>query len=231
MLFACRLSSQFCGLVLACGSRVDRAAQVPGGACIGKALPGALAKSHVLAGASMADATASAAAWDLRYLYLAGGLFDGAAPCASCATSCTALGRSCANSAGGCAWWGCYQYDQNPPGEYVRNFVAAAKGRGQVPWFTYYELLQASQTTEGSAEVAAINGAAFLTRYLGDFRFLLQQISNEPAFIQVEPDFWGFAQRVNAFTWAKALAEALQLPVVYWQVPVGNAAQTNTADH
>jgi hypothetical protein len=29
----------------------------------------------------------------------------------------------------------------------------------------------------------------------------------------------------------KALAEALQLPVVYWQVPVGNAAQTNTADH
>lgn len=330
---------------------------VAGGACLGKTLLEGLGKSHLLAGASMADATASAAAWDVRYLYLAGGIFDGATPCASCASNCTAFGRSCANpppGVAGCVWWGCYQYDQLPPGKYVSDFVSAAKGRGQVPWFTYYQLLQASQTSEGTAEVAAVNGAAFLTRYLGDFRFLLQQIGSETAFIQVEPDFWAYAQRLNAdphaipakvreaapsdcggqeesvaglgkcfiamarkyapqvriglhasawatgpdvslntdasldvgaearkvaafleaaggtggdfivtdasdrdagyyqstgsntfwdptnqtlphfheaFAWAKALAEALQLPVVYWQVPVGNAAQGNTTDH
>ena len=324
------------------------------GACIGKALLDGLVKTHLLAGAGMADASASAATWDVRSLYLAGGIFDGTAPCASCASGCTSFGHSCANSAGGCAWWGCYQYDQLAPGFYVRDFVSVAKGRGQLPWFTYYELLQASQTSEGSAEVAAVNGAAFLTRYLGDFRFLLQQIGTDAAFVQVEPDFWGYAQQVNAnphaipakvreaapadcggeeesvaglgkcliamarkyaphvriglhasfwatkidvsvntdpsldvgaearklaaflaaagatggdfiavdasdrdagyyqsvgrntfwdptnqtlphfhqaLTWAKALAEGLQLPVVYWQVPVGNAAQANATDH
>jgi len=339
----------------AAGKTVSATASVTvGGACIGKSLLDALGKTRLLAGAAMADATASAVAWDVRYLYLAGGIFDSAAPCASCASSCSAFGTSCANGGSGCAWWGCYQYDQIPPGQYVRDFVTAAKGRGQVPWFTYYELLQASQAKEGSAEVAAINDAAFLTRYLGDFRFLLQQIGNETAFIHVEPDFWAYAQQVNAdphaipskvreaapadcggqeeslagfarcmiamarkyaphariglhaspfatgrdvslnadasldvgaearklaafldaagatggdfisvdasdrdagyyqslgrntfwdatnqtlphfhqaFAWAKALAEGLQLPVVYWQVSVGNAAQNNTNDH
>jgi hypothetical protein len=108
----------------------------PGGACIGKSLLDGLAKTRILVGATMQDATASAAAWDVRYVYLAGGIFDGAAPCTTCAASCSASGRSCANSGGGCAWWGCYQYDQVPPGDYVRQFVSAAKGRAQVPWFT-----------------------------------------------------------------------------------------------
>jgi hypothetical protein len=33
------------------------------------------------------------------------------------------------------------------------------------------------------------------------------------------------------FTWAQALAENLGLPVFYWQVPMGNAAQNNTDTH
>ena len=327
---------------------------VAGGACIGKALLDSLGKTRVLVGASMLEPSAAAAPWDVRYLYLAGGIFDGSAPCASCASNCTASSRSCANSAGGCGWWGCYQYDQIPPGDFARQFVSSAKARGQLPWFSYYELLHSSKLAEGNAEVAAINDAAFLARYLGDFRFLLQQIGNEPAMVHVEPDFWGYAQHLNpdphgipakvreaapgdcggqeeslagfgkclvamarkyapnariglhasywatgvdvalnpngaldvraearkvatfldaagatagdfvvtdasdrdagyyqsigrntfwddknltlpdfhqAFSWAKALAEGLQIPVVYWQVPVGNAAQNNTTDH
>jgi hypothetical protein len=308
-----------------------------------------------MTGAAMADATADAVSWDARYLYLAGGLFDGSAPCARCDTNCTASGHSCANSAAGCAWWGCYQYDQSPPGEYARNFVSAAKRRGQLPWFTYYELLQTSKLAEGTAEVGAINDAAFLSRYLADYRFLLQQIGADTAFVHIEPDFWGYGQqlnsdphaiaakvreaapgdcgsqeeslaglvrcmfamarkvaphalvglhasawatgqdvgsntnpsldvaaearklsawldaagatqgdfvatdasdrdagyyqslgRANAFwdpanqtlphfhqhlAWIRALAEGLQLPVFYWQVPLGNASQTNTTDH
>jgi hypothetical protein len=325
-------------------------------AYIGKTLLDGLAKRRILVGATMQDATASnaAAAWDVRYIYLAGGIFDGTAPCASCASNCTASNHSCANSGGGCAWWGCYQYDRIAPGDYVRQFVSAAKGRSQVPWFTYYELFQSSKLAQGTAEVAAINDVAFLSRYLGDFRFLLQQIGTDKAFVHVEPDFWGFAQLVNAnphlipakvreaapgdcgtqeeslsgfgrcliamarkyapnvriglhasawatgidasvntnpsldvaaearkvavfldaagatggdfiatdasdrdagyyqsigkatfwdpanqnlptfrqaFAWTKALSEALQMPAIYWQVPLGNAAQTNTNDH
>lgn len=324
-------------------------------ACIGKPLLDALGKQRILAGASMSDTTAGAAAWDARYIYLAGGIFDSATPCGSCATSCTAAGRSCANSVG-CGWWGCFQWDQIAPGDYVRSFVANAKGRGEVPWFTYYELLQASGATTVAGEVASVNNTAFLTRYLNDFRFLLQQIGTDTAFVHVEPDFWGFAQLQNpnahalpakvaeanpadcptredsvaglgqcmiamarkyapnvkiglhgspfatgvdvsintsasldiaaearklagflqaagaggsdfvavdasdrdaawyqaqgqgtthfwdttnaslpsfhqAFTWAGALAEALGVPIAYWQVPVGNPAQNNTNNH
>jgi hypothetical protein len=32
-------------------------------------------------------------------------------------------------------------------------------------------------------------------------------------------------------TWIKALTEALDTPALYWQTPLGNAAQTNIADH
>ncbi len=35
----------------------------------------------------------------------------------------------------------------------------------------------------------------------------------------------------QALTWAKALTEALAVPALYWQTPLGNASQTNTTDH
>jgi len=35
----------------------------------------------------------------------------------------------------------------------------------------------------------------------------------------------------QAFTWTKALAEAISLPIFLWQIPVGNMSQTNTTDH
>jgi hypothetical protein len=326
-----------------------------GATCTGKSLLSGLGRSHVLAGAAMSDASAAAHSFDARYLYLAGGLFDGSAPCSSCASSCSAAGHSCANAAGGCGWWGCFQYDQNPPGEYVRDFIALAKQNGQIPWFTYYEILQASNTGGNPhAEVTALSNQSLSTRVLNDLRFLFQQIGNETAFVHLEPDFWGFAQQSvsadptqipvpvqqvvecagqpqtlvgfsrcvvamarkyspnvrigfhgsvwatgndvslntnpaldvagearklanflnalgagagdfiaidasdrdagyyasigqpqhawdatnqtlpnfhQAFAWAKALAESTSLPILYWQVPVGNAAQNNTTNH
>ncbi|HYQ80182.1 MAG TPA: hypothetical protein VEP68_01710, partial [Anaeromyxobacteraceae bacterium] len=97
------------------------------GACLGAGLLGGLARSHVLVGLSGDDAAAAAAPYDLRYQYLAGPLPDGAGPCASCASGCSAAGLSCANSAG-CGWWGCWQWDQVPPGQFVLDFAAAAGG-------------------------------------------------------------------------------------------------------
>jgi hypothetical protein len=145
----------------------------------------------------MSDETADRAAFDLRYLYLAGGIFDGETPCASCQQGCTAGGQSCANAAGGCGWWGCWQWDALAPGEYVTNFLAAAGSRGQIPMITYYEILQASGAGEGAPEVQAVNNVAFMRRYFNDWRFVLGRVGSEVAFLHIEPDFWGFAQQVN----------------------------------
>jgi hypothetical protein len=149
-------------------------------------------------GASMDDATAAKAPFDLRYLYIAGGMGDGTGPCTSCASGCTAQNKSCANSGGGCVWWGCWQYDQVPPGAYLRDFFRKAKSNGQIPLVTYYMMLSAGGTTEGAAEVAKANDITFMRRYYADFQFALQQAADDMVLFHVEPDFWGFAEQVDA---------------------------------
>jgi len=164
---------------------------------VGDLLDG-VGRDHLLVGASMSDAVAESAPFDLRYVYLSGGLFDGSGPCSSCASGCTAGGQSCANSnPNGCAWWGCWQYDQDPPGAYVRDFVAGEQALGQIPMLTYYEILQSSGASEGAGEVAAAANVALMGRYLADWRFVLQSIGQSVAFLHVEPDFWGFAEQVD----------------------------------
>jgi hypothetical protein len=168
------------------------------GSCLGSAVLSALGHPHVLAGVATTDAVAASAPFDVRYQYISGNVPDGNGPCGSCASGCTTHGQSCANAAGGCGWWGCWQYDQDPPGAYVRNFVATAKTEGAVPMFTYYMALQASGVAEGAPEVDVMNDPAFLARYLADFRFLLQQIGNDVAIVHVEPDFWGYAEQKSS---------------------------------
>jgi hypothetical protein len=176
------------------------------GACLGASLLTAFGVNTVLVGGTMTDATAKLAPFDGRYLYLSGGLFDGSAPCPSCASGCTAGGSSCASAnAAGCAWWGCWQWDQDPPGQYVASFVAVNEqaawqnaSRPQIPMFTYYEELQTSRLAEGTGQVAALDDASFLTRYLADWRFVLQQIGTHRALLHVEPDFWGYVEQLDA---------------------------------
>lgn len=169
--------------------------------CLGAALLSSLGKTTLLVGAAMDDATANLAPFDGRYLYLSGGFFDGAEPCSSCATGCTSQGTSCANTAG-CGWWGCWQWDQDPPGQYVVSFVSTTSAatfgsqpHPQIPMFTYYEVLQASGVSEGAAEVAAMNNEAFLHRYFADFRLVLQKIGSSRALLHLEPDFWGYVEQ------------------------------------
>jgi hypothetical protein len=169
----------------------------PASTCIGAALLSALGKNTVLVGGSMTDATAAKAPFDGRYLYLSAGLFDGAGPCVSCASGCTSGGTSCANTAG-CDWWGCWQYDQDPPGQYAVSFVNTNEKASpkQIPMFTYYQVIGASGADDGTAaEVAAINDATMLGRYLADWRFLLQKIGTHMALLHIEPDFWGYVEQ------------------------------------
>jgi len=173
--------------------------------CIGGDLMNKLGKKQMLVGATMADTSASAAPWDFRYLYIAGGLMDSSNVCSSCATSCTSNGVTCSSSGPGCAWWGCWQWDQQPPGQYARDFVAKAQQGGQIPMFTYDVLLQASGVAEGTAEATqAATNVAFMTRYYSDWRLLLQAIGSSRAFIHIEPDFWGYAQNASSNPHASA---------------------------
>jgi hypothetical protein len=133
------------------------------------------------------DATAAKPGFDLRYQYLAGVL----APDPDCLATTRTDAVGC-----GTQWWGTWQWDQLPPGEFVREFVLDAGAAGLVPMITYYVLLQASGVAEGAPEVtSAATNQAFMARYLADFRFLLRQIGAAPAIVHVEPDFWGYAQQ------------------------------------
>lgn len=144
----------------------------------------------------MSDASANAAPFDARYLYLAGGIRK-AGQCAS----------SCDGSCG--QWWGCWQDLSQPSGQYVLGFMKTAASatwqgsvRPQIPVITYYELYQSEllldpSTQEGNAEVAGANNAELLGRYLNDWRFLLQKIGTTQAMLHIEPDFWAYARNVN----------------------------------
>jgi hypothetical protein len=174
-----------------------------GGTCAGHALP-APAPDHLLIGLSTSDdAIAASPGFDLRYQYISGGLSDGTGPCTGICSSCTSAGVSCINTGPGCAWWGCWQWDQHTPGEFASGFVSTAEGESLLPMFTYYEILQSYRQghtlAEGTPEATvAARAAAFMSRYWNDFRFLLQRIGGHRALIHFEPDFWGYAQQAGA---------------------------------
>ncbi len=162
--------------------------------CSGEALLASLGKDRILVGAMMENETAAGAgrAFDLHYLYIAGGVFDSDAACSSCTAGCTSGGSSCAG--GGCAWWGCWQDTSQPPGDYLRGFATAAAGRNQIPFITYYQQFLSSNRQEGEQQLEALNDANILRRYLADWRFLLEQVGNAPALLHIEPDLWGYLQ-------------------------------------
>src|SRR5512141_2543370 len=93
----------------------------------------------LLVGFAGDDATAAKPGFHLRYQYIAG--VD--APDPDCLSSTRAKAAGC-----GGAWWGTWQYDQDPPGAFVRGFVATAKTHHLLPMLTYYMLLPASGVGE-----------------------------------------------------------------------------------
>lgn len=158
---------------------------------------------HLLIGFSGTDATAAKPGFDLRYLYLAGPV----APSADCYRTDRTNAVGC-----GSTWWGTWQWDQLPPGQYVRDFIATAEGDGHLPMFTWYLILPASGVTEGKPEVTqAATDAAFMKSYLDDFRFFLDQLGTHRALVHVEPDFWGYAQHaaIDAGVGASGLPAAV----------------------
>lgn len=158
--------------------------------CLGSSLLTELGKDHLLVGVSGSDGAAAAAPYDLRYVYLSGGLFESTTPCTACGASCP----------GG--WWGCYN---TPPGAYATDFISttASASPAQIPMFTYYEILQTASASisgfqEGTAEVTqAATDVGIMTRYYNDWRFLLQAIGQTKVMLHIEPDFWGYVRQAG----------------------------------
>jgi hypothetical protein len=167
-----------------------------GAALIGASFLSSLGKDHLLVGGSMTNDIALEAPFEAQYLYLAGGIFDSPQVCTSCTSDCTSSGVSCA--AGACGWWGCWQDTALAPGQFASGFLGTAMTDKQIPVISYYEFLGASGGAQGAAEVAATNNVAVMTRYLADWRFVTQLVGSSVAILHIEPDFWGFAEQVNA---------------------------------
>ncbi len=170
--------------------------------CLGSSLLAALGKDRLIVGLTGSDTAAAAAPYDLRYIYLSGGLFASATPCTACGSSCSS------------SWWGCYD---SPPGAYATDFLASAEGASpaQIPMFTYYEILQTAEATisgfqEGTAEATeAATNVGIMTRYYNDWRFLLQQVGQTKVMLHIEPDFWGYVRQAgNPVSLAAAVASA-----------------------
>lgn len=142
-------------------------------------------RGRILVGAMTTDEVANNTPFDMRYMYLAGGIGAGASVC-----------TSCGNCPGG-DWWGCWQDPALPPGQYLRDFVAKTTAKGQLPLITYYEFLDASGLPEGTSQIAGARNVETMSRYFNDFRFAVQNLGSSRAFIHLEPDLWGYAQGVN----------------------------------
>src|SRR5580698_6480332 len=190
-----------------------------GASCLGSTALGALGTDRLIVGVSGDDAAAAAAPYDLRYVYLSGGLFTSETPCTACG------GSACST------WWGCYN---SPPGAYATLFLSSAGSASpaQIPMFTYYEILQTAEATisgfqEGTAEVTtAATDVGIMTRYYNDWRFLLQKIGGAKVLLHIEPDFWGYVRQAgDPTTLAAAVSSANSIDCSAMPSTIGGMGQ------
>ncbi|HUT79008.1 MAG TPA: hypothetical protein VM285_15020, partial [Polyangia bacterium] len=150
----------------------------------------------LMIGGSMTAESFEAAGPDLRYQYLAGDVPEDG-PCDSCASGCSVHGVSCAG--GACPWWGCWQWDQLPPGQFVIDFVEQTADLGGVPMITYYIWFSVAGDVEGAPEIAALQDGPAVAAYFADLRFLLGLLADleVPVVLHLEPDLWGYGHQVD----------------------------------
>lgn len=170
----------------------------PAPECPAAALGARLGVDHFLLGGSMRHEEFEQAPFQIGYRYVSGDVPDDG-PCEDCRVDCTVRGSSCSNAVG-CAWWGCWQWDEEPPGRYVANYLSYAHGRGAVPMITYYIVFSVAGDVEGGPELAALQDGSRVSKLLMDFRFLCQVMNEDPtitALLHVEPDLWGYGHQAS----------------------------------
>jgi hypothetical protein len=95
------------------------------------------------------------------------------------------------NGVGAGAWptW------QSPSGAYIQSFAAQADALGAVPMFTLYQM-----AANGDGNLSGLKDPFFMTQYWDSVRLLFTQLKTygKPALVNLEPDFWGYTQRLNS---------------------------------
>jgi hypothetical protein len=80
----------------------------------------------------------------------------------------------------------------SPSGAYVGVVAAAADSVGAIPMFTLYQM-----ASIGDGNLSGLNDSTFMTGYWANAKLMFQQLAvyGKPALVNLEPDFWGYAQR------------------------------------
>jgi hypothetical protein len=155
-----------------------------------------MGSSKLRIGGLLADSTAAAAPFDLRYAYVH------SQPAPSSAYYTASLCQDAWTS-----WWGCWPGSTTAPGYYVTWWdahVAQATWQGRPrpqgffwTWYSLRDLGDLAGSGDGPGEVVAINRLDLLTRYMNDYRFFLQKIGTSRDMVDLEPDFWGYVRSLG----------------------------------
>ncbi|HWB21980.1 MAG TPA: hypothetical protein VG652_03730 [Gaiellaceae bacterium] len=116
-----------------------------------------------------AQALKKAAPFGFRYQYLAGG----------------------ANTGQGWSTW-------NPDGSFVTRYDDESWANGEIPVFSYYQLLQSKPAggDELKVDLAHLNNRAVMDAYWKDVRlFFTRAKSTHTVVLHVEPDLWGYIEQ------------------------------------
>ena len=117
-----------------------------------------------------------------RYQYLAGGV----------------------NTGKGWATW-------NPNGSFVTRYDRETWAAGEIPVYSYYQLLQSSPGASGGeaqADLANLQNPATMTAYWNDVRLLFRRVhSTKTVVVHVEPDLWGYLEQAGDTQLASQFAQ------------------------
>jgi len=82
--------------------------------------------------------------------------------------------------------------DWNPGGWFVNIMTDSASRHGVVPMFTYYTM-----ASWGEGNMAVLTNDDFMRPFWNGVALLFDRLAvfNQPAIVNLEPDFWGFAQQ------------------------------------
>jgi hypothetical protein len=80
----------------------------------------------------------------------------------------------------------------SPTGYYVQIVANNAEAVGAIPMYTLYQMAQ-----NGDGNLSGLSSSSFMSAYWSNVKILFQQIavSGKPALVNLEPDFWGYAEK------------------------------------
>lgn len=98
--------------------------------------------------------------------------------------------------------YGHYSWDRwnTPSGSYVGVAAQSAESVGALPMFTLYQM-----ATWGDGNLWGLKDTTFMTGYWDNVRLMYQQIKlyGKPVLVNLEPDFWGYAQEDRTLSGTK----------------------------